>query len=231
MKDSNIILLHGALGTKRQFVQLAELLSNQFNVYTLNFEGHGDRASTSKFSIELFTNNTIKFIQESNIQKTNIFGYSMGGYVGLNLAKQYPEYVDKIVTLGTKFNWSKEAAEAEVKMLNPIIIEQKIPKFAEALKQLHSPNDWKEVLTKTAELMLNLSTGNKLNSNDFHQIKHEILIGIGSLDKMVSIEESKNAVSHLTNSQLKIIDGFYHPIEKNDSKQLAVIIEEFIHQG
>ncbi len=230
MEKSNIVLLHGALGTKRQFGKLEKLLSNQFNVYTLNFEGHGNNESTSAFSIALFTENTVNFFQENNIQKTNIFGYSMGGYVGLNVAKQYPEYIDKMVTFGTKFNWSQETAEKEIKMLNPLIIEQKVPKYAEMLRNLHHPNDWKEVLRKTADMMLDLSTGRKLSDNDLKLISHKILIGVGSLDKMVSIEESQKAASHLANAQLKIIEGFSHPLEKNDANLMAKIIEEFVNQ-
>lgn len=154
----------------------------------------------------------------------------MGGYVGLNLAKHYPHLVDKIITLGTKFNWSKEAAEKEIKMLDPFIIEQKVPKFAKMLKGLHTPNDWKELLRKTAKMMLNLADGKKLNNDDLNLINHKILIGIGSLDKMVSIDESKNAANNLANGQLKIIEVSHHPFEKNNPEQMATIIEEFFTQ-
>ena len=46
-------------------------------------------------------------------------GHSMGGYVALKLALKRPELVDRIITLGTKFNWTPEVAAKEVKMLNP----------------------------------------------------------------------------------------------------------------
>ena len=54
----------------------------------------------------------------------------MGGYVALQLANKHPKYVQKIITLGTKFAWDKETAAKEVKMLNPEKIEEKIPAFA-----------------------------------------------------------------------------------------------------
>ena len=64
--------------------------------------------------------------------------------------------INSIVTFGTKFNWSKEAAAKEVKMLNPEVIEEKVPKFAQMLKDTHAPNDWKTLLHKTAAMMKGL---------------------------------------------------------------------------
>ncbi|MFK7948209.1 MAG: alpha/beta fold hydrolase [Saprospiraceae bacterium] len=224
----NIILLHGALGSKTQVKKLKKLLSNRFNVYSLNFDGHGGKSCNTDFSIDLFTNNTIEFIKENQLKNTHFFGYSMGGYVALNLALKYPNLVNSIITLGTKFNWTKEAAKKEVKMLNPTIIEQKVPHFAEQLKAVHSPNDWKILMQKTANMMLEIANQERLTTADLKQINHRVLIGIGSLDKMVTIEESENAANVLPNAKLKIIDNFYHPIERNNYEILAKIVVEFI---
>ncbi len=229
MPTKNLLLLHGALGSKEQLAQLKGLLTNQFIVHSLDFEGHGDRPSDQVFSIELFTENVKDFILKNGLEQTNIFGYSMGGYVALNLAIKYPELADRILTLGTKFNWTKESAEQEVKMLNPDIIEQKVPKFAGHLKNLHGLENWKTVLHKTAGMMLELGNGAALHADSFERINQHVLIGIGTLDNMVSIEESKNIAAHLKNGQLKIIEGFKHPIEKNDPLQLAKIINDFIN--
>lgn len=230
MEKENIVLLHGALGTKKQLDKLSHLLSSKFNVYSLDFDGHGSKVSGKEFSMELFKNNVVDFILEHGIEKTHVFGFSMGGYVALNLAKTHPHLISNIVTLGTKFNWSQEAAEKEVKMLDPIKIEHKVPKFAEVLKLNHPSNDWKGVLTKTAKLMLNLSLGEKLKDLDLQLINHKVLIALGTQDEMVGLEESEHAVTHLKNAQLKRIDGFFHPIEKNDMQVLNKIIEEFIFE-
>lgn len=231
MTKPNLVLLHGALGSQQQLRPLAELLSSYFHVFTFNFEGHGGKASDSAFSMELFANNTIDFFRDNNLEQSNIFGYSMGGYVGLHVAKTHPNLVDKIVTLGTKFNWTKAAAENEVKMLNPVIIEKKVPKFAKMLEEIHAPNDWRIVLNKTAKMMMDLADGKKFTDADLQQIKHRILIGLGALDKMVSLEESKQAVNNLPNSQLKIIEGFQHPIEKNDIHLMSEFITDFLMKG
>lgn len=221
----DLLLLHGALGTKSQFKDLKAQLLPKFNLHDLDFAGHGTNSSTEDFTMHLFTENAIAYLNAKNIEKVNIFGYSMGGYVALNMASKYPDRVSKIITLGTKFAWTKETAEKEIKMLNPEKIEEKVPAFANKLASLHTANDWKEVVNKTAKMMLGLGSGKKLSLQDLEQIQHQVLIGIGSEDKMVSIEESTESANALASGKLKIIQGFQHPIEKVNVEELASIIE------
>lgn len=228
MKNENIILLHGALGSKIQFQVLKNLLSSQFNVLDLNFEGHGDRFSNKEYSIDLFVENVQEKLNEINITETNIFGYSMGGYVGLKLALTKPELVKRIVTLGTKFDWNKEIVKQEVEKLNPEKIEEKVPAFANRLAELHSANNWKSVVRKTADLMEGLGNGKNLTDTDLKQINHKILIGIGAFDNMVTLEESKQALESLQNGNLLVLEGCKHPIESVNMYQLSEIISNFI---
>lgn len=221
MKEK-LILLHGALGSKFQLEELKLELDDQFEVYSLNFEGHGGRPSTNSFSIQLFSENLLVFMQEKSIDSASIFGYSMGGYVALHTALLFPDKIRKIYTLGTKFNWDLEVAQKEVKMMNPLLIEDKIPRYAEKLKKEHAPLDWKIVMYRTAEMMLNMAKGAKLVDEDFEQIQNEVIIGIGSLDAMVSYEESIHVSTLLPNSKLIKLEGAKHPID-------TISIDDLIH--
>jgi esterase/lipase len=200
---------------------LVEKLEKHFDVHAINFEGHGGDESAKEFSIQLFTENLIDYIQANSIDEANIFGYSMGGYVALNAALKIPEKIKKVLTLGTKFNWDIESAEKEVKMLNPIKIEEKIPLFAEKLKQEHSPQDWKNIMNRTAEMMMNMAKGAKLIESDFKKINQKVIIGIGSLDNMVSYEESEYVSGLLPNSKLIKLSGVKHPIDKIGTDELV----------
>jgi esterase/lipase len=227
MNKKNLLLLHGALGSKKQFESLRELLYNEFNIYDLNFEGHGGRLSDKEFSIDLFANNTLEFIQEIGMERTNIFGYSMGGYVALKLAIEHSNLIERIITLGTKFNWTKEIAEKEIRMLDPVKVEEKVPSFAKQLEKLHYPCDWKEIMNKTSRMMIDMGNGNKLSEDNLKQISNQTLIGLGELDNMVTVEESKNASNLLPNGELRIIEGFKHPIELIPTDRLANLILNF----
>lgn len=225
-----LLLLHGALGSSKQLNSLKANLESQFEVYQLNFEGHGGNLSTKRFSIQGFTDNLKDFLLEKNIDSIEIFGYSMGGYVALNFAFQNPKMVKRIVTLGTKFNWSEESAAREVKMLNPTKIKEKVPHFANYLAQLHGKNNWEEVMNKTAQMMLDLSKGMALKEGDFNRIQHNVTIGWGSLDKMVSREESEMVSQLLPNARFVEISDFTHPLQEIDPLQLAEYIISSIKQ-
>ncbi len=209
-----LVLLHGALGSKVHFSVLKSHLTNDFEVFDLNFDGHGGNLTNAEFSIELFSKNLVDFLVANDLKKVHVFGYSMGGYVALYTALNHPAYFEQIVTLGTKFDWTAAAAEKEVKMLNPSVIEEKVPRFAESLKQLHSPDDWKNVMLKTADLMKNMGDQPPLTTADFAQITTPVTIGIGDADKMVSQEESRQAANALPNAKFAILPNVVHPIDQ-----------------
>lgn len=218
----NLIILHGALGAKSQFEQLTSQLKEHFIVYTLEFDGHGVKAGDSvDFSIELFAQNLKEFMQENGIQKPLIFGYSMGGYVALKLESQYPGSIEKLVTLGTKFDWNKESAEKEAKMLNAEKIEEKVPAFAAYLKSLHGEDNWKSVLQRTAKMMLELGNKPALRSYDFHQVQIPVQLLRGEKDVMVTKEETTEVQSLLGNGSYHEVAEWAHPINLVPSDQLT----------
>jgi len=225
MKKS-LILLHGALGSKLQLQILAKELAKQYQVHVFDFEGHGENYSNSVFSIDLFIQNTLDYIKNNNLNNPLIFGYSMGGYVALKLAYTNSKRVDRIITLGTKFDWTPISAEKEIKMLHPELIEQKVPQFAAHLSRIHSTK-WKTVVKKTAEMMLALGNGHGLSNSQFAQIKTRVLILIGDLDKMVTIKESEEIAEIIPNATLNILNGVEHPIEKIDPILLSELIKKF----
>ena len=134
-----LILLHGAIGAEDQLVKLVQVLKEQngINALTFSFSGHGNTPFQSEFGIEQFAIELENFIKRNNLQNPDVFGYSMGGYVALFLAKRTPGLLGNIITLGTKFNWNPDIAAKEINMLDPQMISQKVPKFAEA--RGHSP--------------------------------------------------------------------------------------------
>lgn len=231
MGKNNIVLLHGALGAKSQFDELALALSHEFQVHSLNFSGHGGRSIENLFSIDQFSSDLHKFLIEESIESTAVFGYSMGGYVALNLCKDQPERFTQIITLGTKFDWTLESASKEVKMLNPKKIEQKIPHFAKHLENLHAPLDWKAVMTNTASMMLDLGNGQALTQQDLSVINVPTIIYRGSLDNMVGSEESEWASNALNNGEFRLVKGVQHPLEKIEVEVLTDLIRSALKVG
>ncbi|NVK64504.1 MAG: alpha/beta hydrolase [Flavobacteriales bacterium] len=227
MSQHSILLLHGALGSEAQFNSLKKELSNSFDVHSFSFEGHGGRASNRPFRIENGVENVLEYMESHKLERVSIFGYSMGGYVGLLLAGMHPNRVDRIMTLGTKLAWSPEFSAQEVRKLNPEKIEEKVPRFAQFLEKVHAPLDWKKVVQDTADMMIDL--GEKRPLDDYYStIMCPTLIALGSLDNMSTEEESKVVAEKLPNGEFQLIPDLEHPIEKVDASLLAEMLLKFM---
>lgn len=223
-----LILLHGALGSSEQFKSWLPLLSSNFEVYTFDLEGHGGRAFADRpFRIAHFAENLLDFLKENDLIGANIFGYSMGGYVALYLARHHAGSLGKIYTFSTKLDWNPENSAQEVKKLNADVIQVKVPKFAEMLQKRHHGNDWRAHLGKTADMMLDLGAQPALSPDDFAAIPNQVRMGIGDRDTMVSIRETEEFYRHLPQGEMLVLPKTPHPIEKMDPAQLCTAITDF----
>ena len=223
-----IILLHGALGAAEQLNPIKEKLANQFVVFSFNFEGHGGQPITRPYSIENFAENLSNFIRENNIQQPNIFGYSMGGYVALYHAYTYPNQLNKIITLGTKFNWTKASAESEIKFLDAEKIEAKVPAFAKSLSELHGAENWKSVLKHTTELMLNLGDAPSLLDKHYVSITNKCYLCLGEQDQMVTETETKHVANLIPSANLYLLPNTPHPIDKINVNLVVQKIQDIL---
>lgn len=223
-----LILLHGAIGASDQLMPLANALQAHYEVHTLDFSGHGGNMEVAPFSISLFARDVLQYINQNNLQKVSIFGYSMGGYVALYLALHHPQLISSVVTLGTKFHWDEPTANKEMQMLDAEKIEIKIPQFAVTLQRRHVSQNWKVVLQKTATMMLAMGAQNPLNKTDFEQIMLPCLLLLGDRDKMVTIEETRNVFQALPNAQFAILPATTHPIEQVDIDLISFYVKRFV---
>lgn len=226
--EKHILLLHGALGSKHQFETLISQLHMYDAVHSFNFYGHGGNPVGKTLSMPMLVDQLKLYITQNipaNASLT-IFGYSMGGYAALFYASQFPESIIRIITLGTKLAWSPEIAEREVKMLNDDTIEQKIPAFAKELESRHQPEDWREVLRITRELMIDLGQNHYLSNEVLAAIGVPVKLMIGDKDNMVSLEETVNAFKKIPNGTMSVLPSTPHPIERVNPSRLLFELSE-----
>lgn len=222
-----LLLLHGAIGAADQLQPLAGKLPG-YQTFSFNFSGHGGKGfPAGDLSIKTFAEEVATFIDEQKLERVHIFGYSMGGYVAMYLAKYHPEKLNKIATLATKFHWDEPTAAKETQMLDAGKIEAKVPAFAKALHERHHPNDWKEVLGRTATMLLGMGKDNPLNPGDYTDIEVPALIMLGDRDKMVTLDETLAVYKALPNAQMAILPNTHHPIEQSNTDALAFLLQQF----
>lgn len=218
----NMILLHGALGNENDLFPLKEMLSAHYNVYTFNFSGHGFNEKHNKpFNIQQFTQDLSDFIDSNNIRNATIFGYSMGGYVALNYAATFTNTVQKVFTLGTKFNWTLDYAHQQTKFLVPEKLLEKVPAYATSLKIKYGEEYWGEVVNKTAIMMLQLASSPLLTEETLKNISCKVVISQGDKDEMLNKEESKSISKFILNATFIEIPDSLHAIEKVNIQTLT----------
>lgn len=227
---SPILILHGALGSASQLDPVKTALQRKgFDVYSMSFSGHGGVPFQSAFNIDQFADDVLNKIDDLKLSTVNIFGYSMGGYVALRFAQNHPHRVDKIVTLGTKFDWSVESAAHEVKKLNPDKILEKVPAFARILDDRHAPNDWKALMQKTADMMMELSRSPLLTREILQFIQHATLVCLGDQDDMADKNYSQAVAEFLPNGKFLTLENTPHPLEKVSLERLIdILVHSFV---
>lgn len=221
------MLLHGAIGSEDQLISLENVLKSSFNVYKMNFRGHGGAAFNGGFSIKNFSDDLLHFLNKNNLDKVSIFGYSMGGYVACYFASLYPERVLNIFTFGTKWIWTEEIAKKESRFLDPNTIAEKVPAFAEVLRKRHLPNDWKETLKQTAGLLKNLGENPPLSQETLSNLTLPVRVSAGEMDNVVSLEESRLVSQWLPYGSFISFPDTQHPIEKINLSNLTCELQKF----
>ncbi|MEZ4938953.1 MAG: alpha/beta hydrolase [Crocinitomicaceae bacterium] len=220
----NLIILHGALGAETQFSELRERVHHDFIIWSINFYGHGGETPQKPYRIREFADQLEAFIKENVITEALVFGYSMGGMVALDLASRKPELFSRIVTLGTKFGWSPEIAEKEIRMLNPETIESKVPQYAKTLSDRHGEENWKKVLQFTEEMMLYLGKHSPINKETWSKIQLPVTICLADQDEMVSKEETQLIYDLLPKAEFVDLHDSKHAIEQANIDQLVDIL-------
>ncbi len=223
---TNLILLHGALGSSQQLEPLQERLATDYSVYLHTFTGHGGKPIDRDFTLANLTADLQAFLETID-GPVSMVGYSMGGYVAMNYCRIYPGKVERIMTLGTKYAWSPEIAAKELKMLNAEKIAEKVPAFAAALEKRHHPTDWKAVLQHTGQMMEGLGGPDGIPADEW-KISIPVLVARAEADHMVSREESEAVVQRLPQAEYVEVPASKHPIEQVNLDHLETMIRNFL---
>jgi pimeloyl-ACP methyl ester carboxylesterase len=102
-----VIVLHGAYMTIPNMGDIIPALAKTHKVYALEFQGHGRTTDIDRpITYPNLADDVAAFMKAEGIEKADIFGYSMGAAVGLKLAIDHPEMVNKLVAASTAYDIS-----------------------------------------------------------------------------------------------------------------------------
>jgi pimeloyl-ACP methyl ester carboxylesterase len=94
-----VIILHGLFGMLDNWHLIAQQLSDQYRVITVDLRNHGHSPHSDEMSYELMAADVAKLIQELGFTSAHIIGHSMGGKVAMTMANLFPESVSRLIVV------------------------------------------------------------------------------------------------------------------------------------
>jgi len=111
-KGKPLLLIAGLASDSQSWLPIVEELSRNYMVITFDNRGVGrTKPQDVKTSIKDITEDCLALIKHLRLSSVNLLGHSMGGFVALDCAVRYPEYVSKLILAGTSaFNSERNNA-------------------------------------------------------------------------------------------------------------------------
>lgn len=142
-------------------------------------------------------------------------------------AALHPERVRSVVTLGTKFLWTDADLHKELRMLNPDLMEQKVPAFAQALADAHGADRWKEVVRAIARSMSELAAAPLLTPDVCARIQCPTLLCVGEKDNTAVPADTLRFAERVKGAEVCVLPDTPHPIDKVDIDALVPRLNVF----
>ena len=236
-KKSTIILLHGSGQSHVVWSLTAQFLSDQnFNVFTLDFPGHGNSEGESLKSIEDMATWLEDVVKKIGIKNLSLAGHSQGCLVALEYANKFPSRVEKLIFIAGSYeipvnkDLIELALKGDMETLN-LMMKWSYGKSKQfiggnpLLKILNSPREIREVLA------VDLIACNKYKNgiNAVKKITCPVFFIFGELDKMIKLEKAKEFASLTSNSKTHIIKDCGHMIVLENAFEMREKMIEFLN--
>ncbi len=211
-ETGTLLLLPGLLGAlTTQWRNFIRPLSQNFRVVTMDLRGHGrSQNNANHLDPGQMTQDIIGLLDFLQIETIHITGYSTGGYLGLMLALNQPRRVTTLLMHAAKFYWSKESAAKMQAQLNPDMMAEKVPVYADQLVQDHGARQWRILVRQAADMVTNL-VDNGLTEKMVTNTQCPVLVSVGDRDKMVPIVEAQRLSRVIPKGELIVLPGVSHP--------------------
>ena len=118
-----VLLLHGwTASADINFFPVYACLAESYRVIAPDLRGHGrGMRSVEPFSLEDCADDAAAVLDQLGAGRAIVVGYSMGGPVGLLLARRHPERVAALVMQATALEWQRAVRERAVWRLLPVL--------------------------------------------------------------------------------------------------------------
>lgn len=212
-----LIMLHGNGEDCSYFEHQMVPLAQHFMVIAIDTRGHGQTPrGEAPFCIRQFAQDLLEFMDEHDIEKAHILGFSDGGNIAMVFALAHPERVEKLILNGANLNAKGVKPSVQI----PIEIGYRIAKmFANK-----SPK-----AKQNAELLGLMVNDPNVNPEELSQIKSPTLVIVGNKD-MIKESHTRLIASSIPNAELSVIPGNHFIANKNPDTFNNKVLEFLLYQ-
>ena len=207
-----LILLHGNGESCDYFEHQIPYFSKDYRVIAIDTRGHGQSPRGEKpFTIAQFAEDLHDFMDESDIEKAVLLGFSDGGNIALTFALKYPERVDKMIVDGANL------FPRGVKPLYQWPIE-----FGYRIAKLFSKKS--EKAKQNAEMLGLMVNEPNIDPAELSRLTMPVLVVAGNND-MIKDAHTRLIHNNLPNAQLSILKGDHFVANKHPEAFNKVVVE------
>lgn len=207
-----LILLHGNGESCDFFEHQIPYFSKDYRVIAIDTRGHGQSPRGEKpFTIAQFAEDLHDFMDESDIEKAVLLGFSDGGNIALTFALKYPERVDKMIVDGANL------FPRGVKPLYQWPIE-----FGYRIAKLFSKKS--EKAKQNAEMLGLMVNEPNIDPAELSRLIMPVLVVAGNND-MIKDAHTRLIHNNLPNAQLSILKGDHFVANKHPEAFNKVVVE------
>jgi len=233
-----LVLLHGAYSAiSTSFGKIWPALAKSRQVIAVELQGHGRTADIDRpLTYEQMADDVAALLRYMGIDHADIFGYSMGGGVALQLSLRHPELVRKLVVASASYSSAGVYPElwAMIPTITPEMFDgspfkteydslaphsQDWPRLVAKLKKLdEAPFDWQAQTIKSITAPTLLIIGDSDIVRPEHAVEMFRLLGGGVAGDLAG----------LPNSQLAVLPGTTHVGVMERTDLLLAMIPPFL---
>ena len=149
-----LVVLHGAYMNIPTMGSIIPRLARTHKVYAVELQGHGRTTDIDRpITYQNMADDVAAFMDAVGLQKADVFGYSMGSIVGLQLAIRHPAKVNKLVAASVAYDlegWQQAFKDVIPQMTVDMIVQ--MPFAKEYPKLAANPNGFPELARKLIAL-------------------------------------------------------------------------------
>jgi pimeloyl-ACP methyl ester carboxylesterase len=226
--NPHLLLLPGLLGAiSSQWRPFLKPLAEQYQLLLVDLRGHGrSQNNADSLNITQMADDLTGLLDSLNIERLHIAGYSLGGYLGLMLALKQPRRVASLLMHATKFYWTADAAAKMVQQLDPDVMAEKVPTYADQLVKEHGGRQWRTLVRQAAALTVSLVEGG-VAERQLKNLQLPVLVSVGDRDELVLLPEAFRLSRALPQGELLVLPNTRHPLQTVRLVPLLTMMQAF----